>query len=86
MATVTTTTLIDDLDRKSKADITVTITVDGKRFRVDLSKANYAEYVAPLVNVARSSDGVRPAKKAAPAKKATAKATRTAFSKLTPTQ
>jgi hypothetical protein len=57
-----------------------------------LSKANYAEYVAPLVKVARSSRVRRPAKrttakKAAPAKKAVKRrTTATAFSKLTPTQ
>ena len=94
MATITTTTVVDDLDRKAKADVTVTFSVGGKRYSVDLSKANYAEYVAPLVKAGRSSDGVRTSKrttsvrKSAPARKTAAKATerKTAFSKLTPTK
>jgi Lsr2 len=64
LATVTTTNLIDDLDG-STADITVAFTVDTKRYRVDLSKANYDEYVAPLVKASRPSKVGRPPKQTA---------------------
>jgi len=79
MATVTRSALIDDLDG-SDADISVTLTVGGKQYRVDLSKANYDEWIAPLVK-AGSTSRARPAAtktiraaKRAPAKRA-AKAT-----------
>jgi Lsr2 len=80
MATVTRTALIDDLDG-SDADITVTLTVDGSRTRVDLSNANYAEWIAPLVKAGATSRGRPAAKKAtrsakrAPAGKKAAKTT-----------
>jgi Lsr2 len=64
LATVTTTNLIDDLDG-STADITVAFTVDTKRYRVDLSKANFDEYVAPLVKASRPSKVGRPPKQTA---------------------
>ena len=81
MATVTTTALIDDLDGKSKADVTVTFTVDGKQFRVDLSKVHYREWIAPLEKVGQpvAGNGRRPAKKAPAQKRATKP---TALSKL----
>jgi hypothetical protein len=75
------TKMVDDLDG-STADVSVALTVDTKRYRVDLSKANYDEYIAPLVKAARPSKIGRPAKqtsisRAAPktARKATSKAT-----------
>ena len=84
MATVTRSALVDDLDG-SDADISVTLTVDGKRYRVDLSKSNYNEWIAPLVKAgsARSvaKKAGRPARKAtraakrAPAEKKAARAT-----------
>jgi hypothetical protein len=61
LATVTTTKMIDDLDG-STADISVGLTVDSKRYRVDLSKANFDEYVAPLVKASRPSKVGRPPK------------------------
>ena len=64
MATVTRTALIDDLDG-SDADVTMTLTVDGKRTRVDLSKANYLEWIAPLVK-AGSTSGARSVKASKP--------------------
>ena len=63
MASMTMTHLIDDLDG-SDADITVALTVDSKRYRVDLSNANYREYIEPLVKVARPSKVGRPTKQA----------------------
>jgi hypothetical protein len=63
LATVTTTNMIDDLDG-STADISVGLTVDSKRYRVDLSKANFDEYVAPLVKASRPSKVGRPPKAA----------------------
>ncbi len=81
------TQLVDDLDG-SNAQVTVALTVDSKRYRVDLSKANYDEYIAPLVKAARPSKVGRPAKKRASSPKAIKKATRklaaksTAYSKL----
>jgi len=77
MATVTRTAIIDDVDG-SDADVTVTISVDGKRYQVDLSKANYAEWIAPLVKVARASRNAQAKKaagKRAPAAKRVSKAT-----------
>jgi hypothetical protein len=59
VATITTTNLIDDLDG-SDANVTVTLTVDSKRYIVDLSKVNYKEYIAPLIKVARPSKAGRP--------------------------
>jgi hypothetical protein len=61
MATVSMTKLIDDLDG-SAADVTVTLVLESKRYRVDLSKANYREYIAPLVKVATPSRRGRPPK------------------------
>ena len=61
MATITMTKMVDDLDG-STADVSVALTVDTKRYRVDLSKANYNEYIAPLVKAARPSKIGRPAK------------------------
>jgi hypothetical protein len=80
MATVTKTALIDDLDG-SDADITVTLAVDGKRIRVDLSNANYREWIAPLVKAGSASRTRLATKKATraarrgPAPKKAAKAT-----------
>jgi hypothetical protein len=80
------TKMVDDLDG-STADVSVALTVDTKRYRVDLSKANYEEYIAPLVKAARPSKIGRPAKqtsisRTAPkaARRATSKAT--AYSRL----
>jgi hypothetical protein len=79
------TQLVDDLDG-STAEVTVALTVDQKRYRVDLSKANFNEYIAPLVKAARPSKVGRPAKSAAsprrgrPAGSGSPKAT--AYSKL----
>jgi len=67
LATITMMRLVDDLDG-SGADVSVTLTVDTKRYRVDLSKANYDEYIAPLVKAARPSKIGRPAKQVAVAK------------------
>lgn len=80
------TKLVDDLDG-STADVSVALTVDTKRYRVDLSKANYEEYIAPLVKAARPSKIGRPAKQTSisrsvpkAARRASSKAT--AYSKL----
>lgn len=64
MATITRTALIDDIDG-SDADLTVTLAVDGKRYKVDLSNANYEEWIAPLVQAGRISRATPVAKKAA---------------------
>jgi len=77
MATVTRTALVDDLDG-SDADITVTLTVDGERTRVDLSKANYKEWIAPLVKAGKASQ-TRPA-----ARKATRPTTKASAATRTP--
>ena len=53
MATVTRTALIDDLDG-SDAEVSVTLLVDNKRIRVDLSRDNYDEWIAPLVKAGQS--------------------------------
>jgi len=37
----------------------VTLTVDGKRYQVDLSKANFDEWVAPLVKAVSPSRASR---------------------------
>jgi Lsr2 len=82
LATVTTTNLFDDLDG-STADITVAFTVDSKRYRVDLSKANYDEYVAPLVKASRPSKVGRPPKQTASnGRRARASSKTTAYSRL----
>ncbi|MGO9341536.1 MAG: histone-like nucleoid-structuring protein Lsr2 [Acidimicrobiales bacterium] len=80
------TQLVDDLDG-SNAQVTVALTVDSKRYRVDLSKANYDEYIAPLVKAARPSKIGRPAKKSSTGAKTVKRAARkvtksTAYSKL----
>lgn len=87
MATITTTNRIDDLDGTG-ADVTVTLTVDSKRYSVDLSKANYQEYIAPLVKAARPSKVGRPPKQttnARPTGRTVKKrfSTMTAYSRLT---
>jgi hypothetical protein len=61
VATVTTTSRIDDLDGSS-ADVTVVLTFNAQRYRVDLSKRNYQEHIAPLVKVALQSKVGRPAR------------------------
>ena len=81
MATITMTKLVDDLDG-STADISVALTVNTKRYRVDLSKANYEEYIAPLVKAARPSKIGRPAKQTT-ISKSTPRASRKASSKAT---
>ena len=80
------TKMVDDLDG-STADISVALTVETKRYRVDLSKANYEEYIAPLVKAARPSKIGRPAKQTSIAKSAPRMVRRTspkatAYSKL----
>jgi hypothetical protein len=79
------TQLVDDLDG-STAEFTVALTVDQKRYRVDLSKANYNEYIAPLVKAARPSKVGRPAKSAGTAKRGrpagSGSSKATAYSKL----
>jgi hypothetical protein len=68
MATITTTDRVDDLDG-SEADVTVVLTVNTKRYTVDLSKDNYAEYIAPLVKAARPSTRGRPRKQTSDSKR-----------------
>jgi hypothetical protein len=79
------TQLVDDLDG-STAEVTVALTVDQKRYRVDLSKKNYNEYIAPLVKAARPSKVGRPAKSAGAAKRGrpvgSGSSKATAYSKL----
>jgi hypothetical protein len=82
LATITMTQLVDDLDG-SNAQVTVALTVDSKRYRVDLSKSNYDEYIAPLVKAARPSKIGRPAKKRAGNVKAIKRTARKASSKST---
>lgn len=74
--------LVDDLDG-STADVSVTLTVDSKRYRVDLSKANYNEYIAPLVKAARPSKIGRPAKQIAGTKGPRKASTRSGGAKTT---
>jgi hypothetical protein len=86
VAAITTTRLIDDLDG-SDADVTVTLTVDSKRYVVDLNKVNYKEYIAPLIKVARPSKVGRPTTTRSGARSLRAPASRraggaTAYSKL----
>jgi hypothetical protein len=83
MATVTTTNLVDDLDG-SEADVTVALVIDSEHYTVDLSRANYEEYIAPLVNVGRASRARGRRRRAAGARKERATSARsiTAFSKL----
>jgi hypothetical protein len=86
LATITMTKLVDDLDGTT-ADISVALTVDTKRYRVDLSKANYDEYIAPLVKAARPSKIGRPAKqtaisRSAPRSTGKASSKATAYSRL----
>lgn len=72
MATVTRTALIDDLDG-SDAEVTVALTIDGKRYRVDLSKANHGEWIVPLIKAASASNGPAAANKSSkPASRAPA--------------
>ena len=66
MATITRTALVDDLDG-SDADISVILLVDDRRVRVDLSRANYKEWIAPLVKAGQSSSRRSSAKPAAAA-------------------
>jgi len=79
------TKMVDDLDG-STADVSVALTVDTKRYRVDLSKANYEEYIAPLVKAARPSKIGRPAKQTSTSRASSRAAGRaskaTAYSKL----
>ncbi len=82
MAKVTTTNLIDDLDG-SEADVTVSLVVDSQHYTVDLSHANYEEYIAPLVNVGRGSRGKGRGRRGASPKAGTVSVrSATAFSKL----
>jgi hypothetical protein len=81
LATITMTKMVDDLDG-STADVSVGLTVDTRRYRVDLSKANYDEYIAPLVKAARPSKIGRPAKQTS-ISRAAPKATKRASSKAT---
>ena len=86
MASITTTDLVDDLDG-SRAAITIALTVDSKRYQIDLSRANYNEYIAPLVKAARPSRVGRPPisrvrRGSRPVRKLTAATT--AYSKLSP--
>jgi hypothetical protein len=84
MATITTTNLIDDLDG-TEAAVTVSLVVDSGNYTVDLSQANYEEYIVPLLNVGRASGGRKRANRAALGRKARAassKGSLTAFSKL----
>jgi Lsr2 len=82
LATLTMTQLVDDLDG-SNADVTVGLTVDSKRYRVDLSKANYDEYIAPLVKAATPSKIGRPRKQTSTSKGTSRRATRAASSRST---
>jgi hypothetical protein len=80
------TQLVDDLDG-STADVSIGLTVDTKRYRVDLSKSNYNEYIAPLIKAARPSKVGRPARQASTSKTTRKSATRsssqtTAYSRL----
>ena len=74
MATITRTALIDDLDG-SDADQSVTLTVDGKRYQVDLSKANFEEWIAPLVKAVSPSRARRTTRRPRSTKQASAKRT-----------
>jgi Lsr2 len=73
----------DDLDG-SPAGRTIELKTDqGTRYRIDLSKSNYAEWIAPLVR-----NGTRLAKSGGPAKKVAARRSgapsrkKTAYQKL----
>jgi len=72
MATITTTTLVDDLDG-SEAAGAVTFALDGVSYEIDLSEENaekLRDALAGYVAGARRVDGGRRAAKAKPAKAA----------------
>ncbi len=48
MATESSRQLVDDLDG-SRAEVSVTLTIGSEGYRLNLSRANYDKYLAPLV-------------------------------------
>jgi Lsr2 len=73
----------DDLDG-SPASRTIELKTDeGSRYRIDLSKANYADWIAPLVRAGtRLAKSGRPAKKVAARRSATPTRKKSAYQKL----
>ncbi len=72
MATITTTTLVDDLDGTEAAD-TVAFALDGVSYEIDLSEENaekLRDALAGYVASARRVDGARRSARAKPAKPA----------------
>jgi hypothetical protein len=51
MATITNAQLVDDLDG-SRAEVPVLLRIDSELYQLNLSKANYDKYIAPLVRAA----------------------------------
>jgi hypothetical protein len=73
----------DDLDGSAAARTVEVKTDQGSRYRVDLSKANYAEWIAPLVRAGtRLVKSGRPAKKVAARRSAAAPKKKSAYQKL----
>jgi hypothetical protein len=73
----------DDLDGSAAARTIEVKTDQGSRYRVDLSKANYSEWIAPLVRAGtRLPQSGRPTKKVAARRSATPPKKKTAYQKL----
>lgn len=72
MAKQTTVTLIDDIDGKSAADETVTFSLDGTAYEIDLTTANAAKLRAALASyVSAARKAGRPVATTRSARKAT---------------
>jgi hypothetical protein len=82
VATETFTRLIDDLDG-GKAERTISFSLDGRDFAIDLSKKNITaleKALAPYISAARR--GERPARKGRGAKRSTAGRSRPASGQI----
>jgi Lsr2 len=73
----------DDLDGSPAARTIELKTDQGSRYRIDLSKANYSEWVTPLVRAGTSlAKSGRPTKKVAARRSAATPRKKTAYQKL----
>jgi Lsr2 len=73
----------DDLDGSPAARSIELKTDQGSRYRIDLSKTNYAEWIAPLVRAGtRMAKSGRPAKKVAARRSAARPRKKSAYQKL----
>ena len=76
-------TWTDDLDGGPAARTIELKTDQGARYRIDLSKDNYAEWIAPLVRAGTPlAKTARPTKKVAARRSATAPRKKSAYAKL----